>query len=403
MEGHDPSSQRQYAPNTYAAQQNQQATAQVPSQYGSSGSTERFRHSSYLQQSPTAPSSLGRAGSDGQLYGFQQSAYASMPMQQSSMQYAQGVQQSHDATRQAQQNPYQQYSTSSMYGMAGVQTPQQQQSNQTGYESVGQYRQRPSSHSETLATGFGVPQASYYIAGQNVPTSAAPGSDLTGQLSASYTPTAGYQQAAASTQQTYPSTMIDPTQASAYATYTQQSQYNSSQSTSSGDQAFNEYQQRVRSIFTMVREGTLRDIGTHLLQISQYLLGNAEALGLTRDDDSLHDERIRLWDEFNRAWLATLQRQHDLTEEMLQTQQQLREPQSIMSQQALEHLSRELVRLCDSVERHGLVDYQMGVSEEEIMDLIIRCLNLIDPSGAAERSSEPNANPESTAGASRSR
>ena len=89
---------------------------------------------------------------------------------------------------------------------------------------------------------------------------------------------------------------------------------------------------------------------------------------MTRDDDTLHDDRIRLWDEFNRVWLTTLQRQHDMTEQMLRANQPLREPQSIMSMQALEHLSKELVRLCDAVERHGLVDYQMGVAEEEIMD-----------------------------------
>ena len=47
---------------------------------------------------------------------------------------------------------------------------------------------------------------------------------------------------------------------------------------------------------------------------------------------------------------------------------QLREPQSIMSLRDLERLASELVRLCDSVEKHGLVDYQMGVAEEEIMD-----------------------------------
>lgn len=48
-----------------------------------------------------------------------------------------------------------------------------------------------------------------------------------------------------------------------------------------------------------------------------------------------------------------------------------------MSQQVLEHLSRELVRLCDSVEKHGLVDYQMGVAEEEIMDCELIPLHLL--------------------------
>lgn len=34
----------------------------------------------------------------------------------------------------------------------------------------------------------------------------------------------------------------------------------------------------------------------------------------------------------------------------------------------MEALGRELVRLCDSVQDLGLVDYQMGVAEEEIID-----------------------------------
>lgn len=56
-----------------------------------------------------------------------------------------------------------------------------------------------------------------------------------------------------------------------------------------------------------------------------------------------------------------------MTQEMMQGIQ-LREPQSIMNLRDLERLSSEIVRLCDSVENHGLVDYQMGVSEEDIMD-----------------------------------
>jgi hypothetical protein len=82
----------------------------------------------------------------------------------------------------------------------------------------------------------------------------------------------------------------------------------------------------------------------------------------------LHDDRIRLWDEFNRAWLATLQRQNDLTQEWIQSGQALHESPFIINTQGLEQLARELVRLCDDVEKHGLVDYQMGVAEEDIMD-----------------------------------
>jgi hypothetical protein len=49
---------------------------------------------------------------------------------------------------------------------------------------------------------------------------------------------------------------------------------------------------------------------------------------------------------------------------MLETGQQ---PRSILHAETLEKMGRELVRLCDRMERHGLVDYQMGVWEEEII------------------------------------
>jgi len=75
-----------------------------------------------------------------------------------------------------------------------------------------------------------------------------------------------------------------------------------------------------------------------------------------------------LWDEFNTCWLAVLQKQKDMTQEMLDSGQAPRHPQSILQEDFMERMGRELVRLCDSMERHGLVDFQMGVWEEEIIN-----------------------------------
>jgi len=282
MEQHDPS-QRQYAPNAYGAQQTQQANGQLPSQYGAPTSAERFRPPAYFQQSPTAPISAGRAGSDAQqVYGLAQNAqYGALPsLPSSALQYGQNME-TQNAQRQQQQAQYQSYGSGLMYGMAQPQT--QQQPSQSAYEQVPQYRQRPSAASETLATGFGVPQAAqYYLAGQAGPTSA-PAPELTGQQIAAQYQQATYPQPGPSASQSYPSAMVDSSQSGAYATYAQQPQYTTQQPGHTVDQAFNEYQSRVRSIFTLVRDGTLRDVGTHLLQISQYLLGNAEALGAYRN------------------------------------------------------------------------------------------------------------------------
>jgi hypothetical protein len=89
--------------------------------------------------------------------------------------------------------------------------------------------------------------------------------------------------------------------------------------------------------------------------------------GLVRDDEQLHADRIRLWEQFNTAWLAGLQRQREMTASMIDTGQRPPSPRTLMTTEQMEMMGRELVRLCDAMEKHGLVDYQMGVWEEEII------------------------------------
>jgi hypothetical protein len=53
---------------------------------------------------------------------------------------------------------------------------------------------------------------------------------------------------------------------------------------------------------------------------------------------------------------------------MMEANQQLQRSQSLIPQDGLERMGKEPVRLCDSVERHGLVDYEYGVWEEQIIE-----------------------------------
>ncbi len=92
---------------------------------------------------------------------------------------------------------------------------------------------------------------------------------------------------------------------------------------------------------------------------------NAQRLpGLTTDDANLHTERIKLWDDFNHAWLALGQRQLDI---MQANQQHSRASQRPLPQEIIKKLGNELVRLCDGLESQGLVDYQYGVWEDQIV------------------------------------
>jgi hypothetical protein len=74
-----------------------------------------------------------------------------------------------------------------------------------------------------------------------------------------------------------------------------------------------------------------------------------------------------MWDEFNTCWLSILQRQKEMVTEIIATGQRPELPQSVMDYDFMETMGKELVRLCDMMEKHGLVDYQMGVWEEEII------------------------------------
>lgn len=102
--------------------------------------------------------------------------------------------------------------------------------------------------------------------------------------------------------------------------------------------------------------------------------------GLTVDDASLHADRIKLWNDFNHAWLALGQRQVDL----MRFGQQSSRPERPLSRDTIEKLGNEIIRLSDGLERHGLVDYQYGVWEDQIIAGRLSCPRLLALSGMAD-------------------
>ena len=91
------------------------------------------------------------------------------------------------------------------------------------------------------------------------------------------------------------------------------------------DEVYTSYQSALMEIFQNVRASALATAGDSLLAASHWLLSSVVELGmclptewdmanptlflgLTSDDSSLYDERIKLWKDFNHAWLALFQR-----------------------------------------------------------------------------------------------
>lgn len=143
--------------------------------------------------------------------------------------------------------------------------------------------------------------------------------------------------------------------------------------------AYASYQLTLQDIFQNVRDGVLATASKSLLAVSDWLLSHVEELGmcfatewivadrirpgLTSDDQNFHDERIKLWNDFNHAWLAIFQRQKEMMElKQLESGEML-----LVSEETLKRMGKDLVNFCDSIERHGLVDYQYGVWEEQII------------------------------------
>ncbi|KAF3925528.1 hypothetical protein ABW21_db0200537 [Orbilia brochopaga] len=135
------------------------------------------------------------------------------------------------------------------------------------------------------------------------------------------------------------------------------------------DAAYNQYQDALRSCYQNIRDGRLATAGSSLLEISEWLLSNAVDLGagLVRDEQELHKDRSRLWNEFNLCWLTAMHKQKELLLEQKATGP-IQPPRDLITEEHLENMGTELTRHCDNMERHGLVDYQMGVWEEQILD-----------------------------------
>ncbi|KAI9786876.1 MAG: hypothetical protein M1839_005107 [Geoglossum umbratile] len=267
------------------------------------------------------------------------------------------------------QHAFQQYGSNTMYNV-----PQQVPQNPS-YDPVQQYPPRQSAAIEVLSSQFaGVPQ--FYE-----PTSA-PGPVGPPQHAHSQFSSIQYPQQAplgrSPLPQPYSSGLGGLSQVSAPESMEEQE---FGQGSSAFDQAYDQYQSALKQTFLNTRSGHLIEAGISLEKVSDWLLSHAAELGLVRDEPELHSDRMKLWNEFNTCWLAVLQKEKDMILEFSEAGQSPQPPQGIIPEESLERMGRELIRLCDSMERHGLVDYQMGVWEEEIIGVLQECLDLLESTG----------------------
>ncbi|RAL02769.1 uncharacterized protein BO80DRAFT_351498, partial [Aspergillus ibericus CBS 121593] len=248
---------------------------------------------------------------------------------------------------------------------------------QAPYEVVPPYPGRQSAAMEGLSNQFGVPQ--YFPPNEPTGTGVPP-------MGSPYLSLPPYNQSGGM-ERSHPTHVFPPAMDTLTSVASQQppspSQQQLPPSSREGSEStgwktlYAQFQHALRETFNSTRAGRLVEASSSLLQISEWLVANARDLGILRDDQMPHGDRLQIWNDFNICWLAVCQKQKDLAQEVLQTGRQ--PPQtSLLSGDAMDNLGKELIQICDRMEPHGLVDYQMGIWEEEILSIMGQCLDIVE-------------------------
>ncbi|KAK8031507.1 hypothetical protein PG990_001241 [Apiospora arundinis] len=349
------------------------ANAQRRSYGAGAGASDRFRPAP-LNTSPSAARGMGGTAAYSGYYQEPAAAF-STAMPQNTMPYQSEYGQD---TRQTQN--FSAYNPSLMYNV-----PQTSAQN-TVYDTSQQFPSRQPAALQMMPTDV----AASYFPSEPTNTGAAPAL----QAQAASSSTSGvYQQSPADQRamlhQQYPSSIASMSgmsqQASAPDQVMEEQDY--SNSTEMGE-AYEQYQTALKEIFTNIRNGVLVSASESLLTVSDWLLSKVAELGLAADNPQLHHDRIKLWHDFNHAWLALLQKQKDMVASGIPPQR----GQTLVSEESLKKMGKEIVRLCDGIERHGLVDYEYGVWEEPIIEILTECLDFYENADGAGTSSTSLAN-----------
>lgn len=126
--------------------------------------------------------------------------------------------------------------------------------------------------------------------------------------------------------------------------------------------------------------GHLDKAGLLLLKESEWILGHVEELGedeiidsihtltvslegLHIDSTSLYKDRLKMWDTLNLARSALFTKQ----KEILDSGEEMSQRCSLMSREFICKMGEDLVKMCDKIEKHDLVNYQYGVMEDELI------------------------------------
>ncbi|KAL3495613.1 hypothetical protein BJX62DRAFT_175086 [Aspergillus germanicus] len=339
----------------------------APRSFSSTSSTgDRLRQAGYppTRGDPSQAAGRQRMPATYMDYGYTDSAFQGGALQDELQPYTPALRDH----QERQQQPFPSYESELVYSLG------QQNPTQTPYEVVPPYPSRQSAALGSLSGQFAVPQ---YFTPNEPSGTGLPSTYLATGLSLS-----PYNQPGpigrSSATHAFSANMADMTPVGA-AGQQQPSSHSQPQTllpeASPAAEPLRQFQRALRGTMDHTHAGRLVDASRSLLEISEWLVVSARELGILRDDQMLHSDRLKLWNDFNNCWLAMFQKQMDMTQELLRTG---RHSSRILTIDAMETVGRELIRICDQMEPHGLVDYEMGIWEEEILSVLRQCSALIE-------------------------
>ncbi|KAL2828255.1 hypothetical protein BDW59DRAFT_159843 [Aspergillus cavernicola] len=336
----------------------------------SSGTADRFRQTGFQPTRGDPSQAPGRPRMPAYMdYGYTDSTFQGGALQGDELQpYPSTLR-----DQQQRQQPFPSYEPEMVYNLG------QQGPTQTPYEVVPPYSSRQSAPLGSLSVSGQFAVSQYFA--PNEPSGA--GADLQSPYLPPGLSLSAYNQPGpigrSSATQPFPATMADmtPVGAAGQQPALSQSQPRTMSEPPTEAEAYRQFQRHLRGTIDHTRAGRLVEASQSLINISEWLVASARELGILRDDQMPHSDRLKLWNDFNICWLALCQKQKDMTQDLLQTGRQSSRI-SLLGTDAMDKMGKDLIRYCDQMEQHGLVDYQMGIWEEEILSALGQCLDLIE-------------------------
>ncbi|KAK3806417.1 MAG: hypothetical protein J3Q66DRAFT_119971 [Benniella sp.] len=138
-------------------------------------------------------------------------------------------------------------------------------------------------------------------------------------------------------------------------------------------------QEELQSVLEYVDQGMVLKSFDTLCRLTDIAVTNCDRLGLTLDSGAM-DQKAGFWTGLNNCWLFAFSHYGNARSE----EQQLKEPH-------LHHLYNNVKAWADALEKYGLVNYELGFWEQDILEAIEVCLtspSLFIPSSKAMRLDE---------------